>query len=412
MPVPTSPSPFSPGPSQQDRVFCLHPHSGPAQRGQQVASHLGSLVLKPHLDHSHAEACLCRQRLSDLPGGEGQGSGLGAGAGAAGQGGGGLGDLRDGRGRWRDVPIPGKSGRPLSGKAAGVGCRPRPTPAAPHLSAGLGGHLEGGLEGSSLLRGEDGPGSLGPPGVFPVVPTAFTLAALPLGWLHVPVLVLALHCGGHTQPISLVRGSQIGTRRPSVAWRDPHTSRQHQPPALWRPQGSWSASEKLVPAVPAQGQWVPQPSEETPGSRLSRKLPETKNCQAKPYPRHRSHVMTTARTPHTQLHTQPLTCAHAHWHVGPQSTGHTQLTDTHTHTRARAHRRGHTGKHTPEHTRTHTEACVFTQRHTHAHHAHTATSMSQNCGSQRCQPQADTMRLPLSPSLSWSPIPRPTFLRP
>lgn len=179
-------------------------------------------------------------------------------------------------------PSPARVVGPLSGKAAGVGCQPRPTPAAPHLSAGLGGHLEGGLEGSSLLRGEDGPGSLGPPGVFPVVPTAFTLAALPLSRLHVPVLVLALHCGGHTQPISLVLGSPICARRLSVAWRDPLTSCQHQPPALWRPRGSLSASEKLVPAVPAQGQWVPQLSEETPGSLLFWKLPETKNCQAKP----------------------------------------------------------------------------------------------------------------------------------
>lgn len=133
---------------------------------------------------------------------------------------------RGGSGR---SPSPARAVGALSGRAAGVGCQPRPTPGAPHLSAGLGGHLKGGLEGSSLLRGEDGPGSLGPPGVLPVVPTALALAALPLGWLHVSILVLTLHCGGHTRPISFVQGSQPCPRRQSVAWRDPITSSQHLP---------------------------------------------------------------------------------------------------------------------------------------------------------------------------------------
>lgn len=95
------------------------------------------------------------------------------------------------------------------GKAVGVG-QPPPTPAAPHLSAGLGGDLEGGLEGSSLLRGEDGPGSLGPPWVLPIIPAALALAALPLGWLHVPVLILALYCEGYDpacQPCTLRRSA-------------------------------------------------------------------------------------------------------------------------------------------------------------------------------------------------------------
>lgn len=80
----------------------------------------------------------------------------------------------------------------------------------PHLSAGLGGDLKGGLEGSSLLRGEDGPGSLGPPWVLPIIPAALALAALSLGWLHVPILVLTLYCEGHNpacQPCTLRRSA-------------------------------------------------------------------------------------------------------------------------------------------------------------------------------------------------------------
>ena len=50
-------------------VFCLHPLPlPPLSSGVAGAcTHLCSLVLKPDLDHTHAEACLCRQRLSDLP---------------------------------------------------------------------------------------------------------------------------------------------------------------------------------------------------------------------------------------------------------------------------------------------------------------------------------------------------------
>lgn len=66
---------------------------------------------------------------------------------------------------------------------------------SPHLPAGLGGHFKGGLESSSLLRGEDGPGSLGPSGVLPIVPAALALASLALGGFHVPIFILALYCG-------------------------------------------------------------------------------------------------------------------------------------------------------------------------------------------------------------------------
>lgn len=119
-------------------------------------------------------------------------------------------------GRCRDAQVP-------AGVWKGSGCggvSPRPTPAAPHLPAGLGGDLEGGLESSSLLRCEDGPGPLGPPRVLPVVPTALALAALSLGRLHVPILILTLHCGGHDA------AGQPYPQEPAACW-GPVTSCQH-----------------------------------------------------------------------------------------------------------------------------------------------------------------------------------------
>lgn len=68
-------------------------------------------------------------------------------------------------------------------------------PGIPHLSTGLGGDLKRGLESSPLLRGEDGPGPFGPSRVLAIISTALTLAALPLGRLHVSIFVLTLHCG-------------------------------------------------------------------------------------------------------------------------------------------------------------------------------------------------------------------------
>lgn len=61
-----------------------------------------------------------------------------------------------------------------------------------YLPAGLGGHFEGGLEGSSLLGGQDGPGPLGPPGVLGVVPLPRAPDALLR--LDVQLLVVALLC--------------------------------------------------------------------------------------------------------------------------------------------------------------------------------------------------------------------------
>lgn len=61
-----------------------------------------------------------------------------------------------------------------------------------YLSAGLGGDLEGGLESPSLLSGQDGSWSLGPPGVFPVVP--LPLAADAFLRLDVQLLIVALLC--------------------------------------------------------------------------------------------------------------------------------------------------------------------------------------------------------------------------
>lgn len=195
------------------------PQSSACPAGWPVASpHLCSLVLKPDLDHAHAEARLCRQCLSDLPRERetGQAQGVGRRWELAGP------------GRWvgrcRDPQVPTGVWK---GSCCG-GVSPRPTPAAPHLPAGLGGDLEGGLEGSSLLRREDGPGPLGPPWVLPIVPAALALAALPLGRLHVPVFILALHCGDTMQRVS------PSPREPTACW-GPITSCQH--PARPNPPG-------------------------------------------------------------------------------------------------------------------------------------------------------------------------------
>lgn len=127
-------------------------------------------------------------------------------------------------------PCPQQGQRGGIGKAAGMGESAPSPPAAPHLSAGLGGDLKGGLEGSSLLRGEDGPRSLGPPRVLPVIPTALTLAALTLSWLHVPIFILALHCGGHNSPSGLYRGLSL------VPLGDLLPARILSPPAKHLPQ--------------------------------------------------------------------------------------------------------------------------------------------------------------------------------
>lgn len=56
----------------------------------------------------------------------------------------------------------------------------------------------------------------------------------------------------------------------------------------------------------------------------------------------------------------------------------------------------------------HAEARVFTQRHTHAYHAHTATCTPWSCGSQRCQCQTDSTASP--PRASCCPHPEPELV--
>lgn len=62
-----------------------------------------------------------------------------------------------------------------------------------HLSAGLGGDLEGGFEGPPLLSGEDGAGPLGSAGVFTIVPLPLDPHAFLR--LDVQLLVIAFLCG-------------------------------------------------------------------------------------------------------------------------------------------------------------------------------------------------------------------------
>lgn len=57
-----------------------------------------------------------------------------------------------------------------------------------HLSAGLGGHLEGGFEGSSLLSVQNGAGSLGPSGVLPIVSLPLASGAFLLLDTQIPIV--------------------------------------------------------------------------------------------------------------------------------------------------------------------------------------------------------------------------------
>lgn len=61
-----------------------------------------------------------------------------------------------------------------------------------YLSAGLGGHLEGGLEGPSLLSGQDGSWSFGPPGILPIIP--LPLAPYAFLRLDVQLLIVTFLC--------------------------------------------------------------------------------------------------------------------------------------------------------------------------------------------------------------------------
>lgn len=155
-----------------------HPPGLPGSTGLALTSHLCSLVLKPDLDHTHAEACLCCQRLSYLTRREGDKSGLC---------------------RWQlegGSWVEGWEEQQTHNKQKGA-LAPHCPPSTPHLPTGLGGDLKRGLKSSSLLGSEDGPGPFGPSRVLPVISTALTLATLPLGRLHVSVFVLTLHCGRH-----------------------------------------------------------------------------------------------------------------------------------------------------------------------------------------------------------------------
>lgn len=70
-----------------------------------------------------------------------------------------------------------------------------------HLSAGFGGDLKRGLEGSPLLGGEDGAWSFGPAGVFAVI-AAFS-SCRTLLWLHIHIFVLTFILSGHKKKVRL-----------------------------------------------------------------------------------------------------------------------------------------------------------------------------------------------------------------
>lgn len=61
-----------------------------------------------------------------------------------------------------------------------------------YLSAGFRGHLEGGLEGPSLLSGQDGSRSFGPPGILRVIP--LPLASYAFLRLDVQLLIVTFLC--------------------------------------------------------------------------------------------------------------------------------------------------------------------------------------------------------------------------
>lgn len=63
-------------------------------------------------------------------------------------------------------------------------------PVTADLSAGFGRHLEGSLEGATLLRGQDGTRSLGSLVILPIIPS------LPPDRDTATLLILTLYCGG------------------------------------------------------------------------------------------------------------------------------------------------------------------------------------------------------------------------
>ena len=63
-------------------------------------------------------------------------------------------------------------------------------PVTTDLSAGFGRHLEGSLEGATLLRGQDGTWSLGSLVILPIIPS------LPPDGDTATLLILTLYCGG------------------------------------------------------------------------------------------------------------------------------------------------------------------------------------------------------------------------
>lgn len=62
----------------------------------------------------------------------------------------------------------------------------------PHLSAGFGGHLEGGFESASLLSGQNGAWPLGPPGVLPII--SLPLASRAFLLLDIHIVIVAFLC--------------------------------------------------------------------------------------------------------------------------------------------------------------------------------------------------------------------------
>lgn len=115
-----------------------------------VPSYLCSLILEPHLHDSHRQSSLSCESFSDLQ-----------------------------QQCMHEMDV---------SAASTYNAHRRPVTA--DLSAGFGRHLEGSLEGATLLRGQDGTWSLGSLVILPIIPS------LPPNGDTATLLILTLYCGG------------------------------------------------------------------------------------------------------------------------------------------------------------------------------------------------------------------------
>lgn len=166
-----------------------------------MASHLCSLVLKPDLDHTHTEACLCGQRLSDLPG-EGE-TGQAPREGAQQLGGGGFGGIDGWVGRWREVPIPSRSGRGGVWKGSGGGSATAPFRPPLTFRQGLEETSKEALKALRCCVVRMVRGRLGLRGSFPSSPLPLLWLPCPLAGFMSPSSSSLFTVGDTTQPVSL-----------------------------------------------------------------------------------------------------------------------------------------------------------------------------------------------------------------